>query len=390
MTPKPGIDVLLNSNPNWKQQRIGFVTNHAAKTKEGIPSRHALLQHQFNIVKLFSPEHGLDVTGADGVWIDDGNDTLTGLPIISLYGKKLQPDAHDLKNIDLMLFDIPDVGARFYTYLWTLSYILEAAGSFQIPLIIADRPNPVSGKFDLVEGPMLDISCASFIGRWPMPIRHSCTLGELAQYFNKALQIKAPLIVIPVEGYERNCFQPDWGNAFEPTSPAIQSFEAALCYCGTVFLEATNISEGRGTPYSFFAAGAPWMNATAVAFNFNQIALPTVEAVTIQFITYTGKYTGETCNGIVLKIQDREKFHPVLMGLLLIKVIKDLHPDDFAWQGYVTNVNPNGKNHLDKLLGFPDSKALFETNMEKFIKQISKKLNVNISWQTTMKPYLLY
>ncbi|RTL56650.1 MAG: DUF1343 domain-containing protein [Sphingobacteriales bacterium] len=390
MATESGIDVLVRAIPAWKHKRIGFVTNHAAQTKEGIPSRKALLQKQFNIVKLFSPEHGLDVKGADGVLIDNGKDALTGLPIISLYGAKLKPDVADLEDIDLLLFDIPDVGARFYTYLWTLSYVLEAAGDSQKPLIIADRPNPVSGRFDLAEGPMLQTACASFIGRWAMPVRHSCTLGELAQYFNKVLQLNAPLTIVPCKYYDRNSFQPDWETAFVPTSPAIRCFEAALCYTGTAFLEATNISEGRGTPYSFYAAGAPWMNATLVASTINQLLFDNVSAATTCFIPETGKYMGQTCNGIVLKIHHPEKFRPVYTGLILIKLIHDLHPNHFAWQGYVTHVNPTGVNHLDKLLGIPSSENLFESDMESYLQHLHALLNISESWQQTMLPHLLY
>lgn len=390
MILQAGIDVLLSNHYQWKTQRIGLVTNNAAKTITGISSRQALIENNFNIVKLFSPEHGLAVTGADGTFIHDGYDALTGLPIISLYGKKLQPDAEDLQDIELFLFDIPDVGARFYTYLWTLSYILEAAAKWQIPIIITDRPNPISGKLDLAEGPILQHSCASFIGRWAMPIRHSCTLGELAQYFNSNLQINAPLTVIPIKNYDRNTYQTDWGLAFEPTSPAIQNFEAALCYAGTALLEATNISEGRGTPYSFFAAGAPWMQSEKIAMLMNKLFANILQMVPTQFTPSSSKYAGEICNGIELKIFNREKFHPVFMGLVLIKIVKDLHAQQFKWQHYVTHVNPDGSHHLDKLLGIPNSENLFEKNLDAFIDYINPILQIHEQWEETILPFLLY
>jgi len=144
-----------------------------------------LLDAGFNIVKLFSPEHGLDVKGVDGATIKDGVDALTRLPVISLYNEKLQPDENDLKDIDMVLFDIPDIGCRCYTYLWTMTYVLEACAAYNKKFIVLDRPNPVSGSLRFAEGPMLDEAhCSSFIGRWNIPLRHSCTLGELALYFN--------------------------------------------------------------------------------------------------------------------------------------------------------------------------------------------------------------
>jgi len=389
-TPIAGIDVLLADPPFWHKHKIALITNHAAKNKDGIPGRQALLQHQFNIQLLFSPEHGLHVKGADGAFIDDGIDPLTQLPIISLYGKKLQPSADDLKEIDYLLFDIPDVGARFYTYLWTLSYVLEASAAYQIPLIVADRPNPISGNISLSEGPMLYSDCASFIGRWPMPIRHSCTLGELANYFNQKLNLNAPLSVIKIVNYQRNSFQTDWGIPFIPTSPAIQTFESALCYGGLALLEATNISEGRSTPYAFTIAGAPWMDANATSNTFKQLSPNYVRTNTIDFTPTQGKFAYQQCHGVQLEIIDKEKYQPAFIGLLLIKIIKDLHPAHFAWENYVTNVNPSGVEHLDKLLGIKNAESLFDLPLTNFITEINTLLNVEKAWQQAIQPYLLY
>ena len=187
-----GIDELLAANPPWKNDCIGMVTNEAATTHDLRASRKALLHAGFNVVKLFSPEHGLDVQGADGHFMQDGTDKLTGLPVVSLYSEKLAPSADDLAGIDVLLFDIPDAGSRFYTYLWTMTHVMEACAAHQKRLIILDRPNPISGNFDLAEGPILDEEPASFIGRWASPIRHSCTLGELARYIEVSKKINLP------------------------------------------------------------------------------------------------------------------------------------------------------------------------------------------------------
>ena len=158
-----GIDHLLQLNPSWKQSRIGMITNEAARTRDGIASRKALLENGFHITMLFSPEHGLDVQGADGHAMTDGTDILTSLPVISLYGERLAPEAAHLDKIDILLFDVPDVGSRFYTYLWTLTHVMEAAAKFQKTLIILDRPNPISGILELAEGPFLDEVNSSFM-----------------------------------------------------------------------------------------------------------------------------------------------------------------------------------------------------------------------------------
>ncbi len=389
MTIRFGIDRLLSSEVPWKTSSIGLVTNHAATTYDLVPARKALQSQQFNLAKLFSPEHGLDVQGADGHEMKDGKDLLTGLPIISLYSHKLAPSADDFADIDILLFDIPDIGSRFYTYLWTLTYVMEACAAFHKKLVILDRPNPVSGNFDLAEGPVLDELQASFIGRWAIPVRHSCTLGELARYFNVVKHIHCDLSVIACEGWNRNDFQPDWGMRFVPTSPAIQSFESMLLYPGMCLLEATNISEGRGTDEAFCIAGAPWIKGSGLAGIFHDMGLDEITAEPINFIPEHSKYSGQHCGGIKLSPKEPDYFQPVFFGLLLIKLIKEMYPAHFEWAPYPTLVNPTGKQHLDKLLGIANSEELFDLPLPKFIAVITK-LTRCVEWKEAMSEYSLY
>lgn len=386
-----GIDRLLASPPAWQQQRIGLVTNHAATTNDLIPSRVALLKRGFNITRLFSPEHGLDVKGADGHEMKDGTDTLTGLPVTSLYSNKLAPSPEDLAAVDLLVFDIPDAGSRFYTYLWTLTHVMEACAAAGKKLVLLDRPNPISGKMDLAEGPMLEESQSSFIGRWPMPIRHSCTMGELALYFNAVRNTRCTVEVIPCEGWTREQFQPDWGMGFVPTSPAIQSFESMLLYPGLCMLEATNISEGRGTEFSFRAAAAPWINGEQVASILNEMGLDEVNATPIHFTNQdaNAKFVNEKCRGVQIEIREPNYFQAVSFGLILIRLIKQLYPSHFAWKPYPTLVNPTGKQHLDKLLGIPGSEALFELPLPKFMAEITRITQCR-EWGKEVEPFLLY
>ena len=370
---------------------MGLITNHAATTFDITPSREALLQQQFNLIKLFSPEHGLDVKGADGHEMKDGTDVLTGLPVISLYSTKLAPSKEDLADIDIVLFDIPDVGSRFYTYLWTMTYVMEACAQNKKKFVLLDRPNPISGNTELCEGPILDESQASFIGRWGIPIRHSCTLGELAAYFNAVKNIGCDLEVIRCTEWDRNSFQPDWGIRFIPTSPAIQSFESMLLYPGLCLLEATNISEGRGTDRSFFAAGAPWIKGGAIARILNEMGLDDVDVTPITFTPTdkNSKYFDQLCGGIEFEVREPGYFQSVSYGLILIRLIKQIHPQHFAWKPYPTLVNPTGKQHLDKLLGIANSEALFELPLPKFIAEITKLTQCR-SWKQEMENYLLY
>jgi uncharacterized protein YbbC (DUF1343 family) len=368
-----GIDTLLQQNPSWKSDRIGFITNNAATTNQLIPSRQALINAQFNIVKLFSPEHGLDVQGADGVKMNDGIDALTQLPIISLYGEKLKPNEVDLQDIDLLLFDI-----------------LEAATKYNKPLIILDRPNPLSGTLAAAEGPLLDEeNCSSFIGRSSMPLKHSCTLGELALYFNQTKNIHAKLEIIACKGWERSMTANNWGVDFVPTSPAIKTFTAAALYLGLGLLEATNISEGRGTNLSFEIAGTPWMDGEKVANVFNSLGLDNINLKPIKFTPTQSKYTNQLCHGVQFIITHFPSYSSVFTSLLFIKLVKDLYPNQFAWQPYPTNVNPTGKQHLDKLLGIKKSEQLFDAPMQNFLQKMQQLTKVG-EWEAMMKPYLLY
>jgi uncharacterized protein YbbC (DUF1343 family) len=382
-----GIDVLLKQNPEWKNKNIGLVTNHAGTTNQLQPSRQALLEKGFNIIRLFSPEHGLDTMGADGAKMYDGIDPLTQLPVISLYGDKLIANKEDLADIDILLFDIPDIGCRFYTYLWTLSYVLEACGKFNKPLIIADRPNPISGDLSKAAGPMLEEStCSSFIGRWNIPLRHSSTLGELALYFNKIKEINVAIEVIQCQNWQRNSYQPDWGISFIPTSPAMRSFQSSLLYPGFGLLEATNISEGRGTEMPFAIIGAPWLDNNLL---IDKLFNAKLEILPLSFVPIESKYAGEECKGLRFYVKEIKDFDAVNHGLKLIKLIKDQHPDHFEWKPYPTNVNPSGKNHLDLLLGIGDSETLFELPLKDFEEQI-KSLTLAKNWNDSMRPFMLY
>jgi uncharacterized protein YbbC (DUF1343 family) len=383
-----GVDIILNSNPDWKLKRIGLLTNDAAKTNVGLSSRLALINAGFNIVKLFSPEHGINATGADGAKMEDGIDPITGLTIISLYGEKYMPNAADVAEIDILLFDIPDAGTRFYTYLWSMTYWIEAAAKFNKQVIVLDRPNPLGGNISLCEGPMLDDRISSFIGRFNIPIKHQCTLGELAQYFNTTLHWKAKLSVIQCEGLKRNAQFYDWNLAWVNPSPALQNMEAAVLYPGLCFFEATNVSVGRGTPYSFEWIGASWFNLPAMTMVWQNILREDFKIETLKLPLMSNEVSCET-KGIRIKVIDPYHFDAVLNGLLMLKLVKDLHPQDFKWMPYPTHANPSGENHLSLLLGIPQSEKLFDLPLQNWLQQMGKLLRVD-EWRTMIAPYLLY
>jgi uncharacterized protein YbbC (DUF1343 family) len=383
-----GIDVVLKNEPDWKLDRIAMLTNDAARTNKGVISRLALKNAGFNLIKIFSPEHGINTIGEDGAYMKDGLDEITGLPVISLYGEKYMPTADDLKNIDIMIFDVPDAGTRFYTYLWSMTYWIEAAAKYNKQVIILDRPNPLSGNQTFIEGPMLDETISSFIGRYNIPVKHQCTLGELALYFNATQFWNANISVITCEGWKREYIFYDWIMRWVNPSPALQNFEATLLYPGLCFFEATNVSVGRGTPYSFEWIGAEWMNIPAMVLVGQNILREDLKIENLLLpITIDGN-TKET-KGIRIKIIEPNYYAAVHNGLLLLKLVKDIHPNEFKWMPYPTTANPTGKNHLSLLLGVPNAEAIFDLPLQQWLQKINALLKVD-GWRKDIEPYLLY
>jgi uncharacterized protein YbbC (DUF1343 family) len=383
MQPVPGIDVFLRQYSDYRQARMAMVTNNAALSLSGIPSRLALLQAGYRIVHLFGPEHGIQITGADGEVQADGIDLLTRLPVTSLYARNLQPSAEDLSAADLVLFDIPDVGSRFYTYLWTLTLVMEACAAQGKPLVVLDRPNPIGGSLWQSEGPMLnEASCSSFIGRWSIPIRHSCTLGELALYFRQTRLPGLELKVIPCRGWNREeswLRHPQW---FVPTSPAIVNIETACIYPGTAFWEGLNLHDGRGTPWPFRWFGAPWIDDQFYQAVKGQ-GWPGLSVEPCSFTPVSGKYQHQLCRGGLLHITDESRFRPVATGIALIQLLAALYPHHLEAAPYPTFANPSGNRHLDLLLGIPGAFARI-TSGENI------KTDCREQWQQSVASSLLY
>ena len=387
---KAGIDIVLATPPSWRKKRIGLVTNDAALTCRQISSRKALQESGFNLIKIFSPEHGLTAMGADGAPMQDQLDPLTLLPVISLYGDKLAPAAEDLSDLDLLLFDIPDAGSRFYTYLWTLTYCLEVCALTQTKLLVLDRPNPLSGLLSLATGPFLDEEkCASFIGRWSIPVRHSCTLGELATFFNAEKRIGCELEVICCENWYRHYFFTDTEWRFTPPSPALQRFENMLFYPGTCLLEAANLHEGRGTTNAFSLAAAPWLTPESLRHKLLLYGEAGVSFSETTFVSTTTRYFNERCNGLCFSVSEARSFNPLHFGLLLVKSIKDLFPS-FDWDVYPTAVNPSGQQHLDRLIGRSNAHEWFELPIAEFQHLITRECATAERWSEKVSRFLMY
>ncbi|HEX6927452.1 MAG TPA: DUF1343 domain-containing protein [Longimicrobiaceae bacterium] len=327
-----GLEVLLSDPPeSLLGKRIGLITNHTGIDREGVSGIDRLVASPLKIVALFTPEHGLRGTAAPGEQVASGTDSRTGLPVHSLYGDTRKPTAGMLADVDVLVFDIQDVGARQYTYISTMALGMQAAAEKGIPFVVLDRPNPIGGE--IVEGGLLDPGFASFVGMYPIPSRHGMTVGELARLFNARFEIGADLAVVRMEGWTRATWFDETGLPWVNPSPNIRRLEAAAHYPGTVYLEGTNLSEGRGTDLPFEQTGAPWLDAASVAEAMNALGLSGVrfEAVRIQVDSTAGKYPGESLPGVRLVMTDRATYRPIETVLRLIDLIRRTHPEEFKW-----------------------------------------------------------
>jgi uncharacterized protein YbbC (DUF1343 family) len=322
-----GIDVLRRQNfAPLAGKRVGLVTNHTGLAVDGASTIDLLFKSGVcKLVALFSPEHG--IRGMMDEKVTSAVDEATGLPIHSLYGATLRPTPEMLRDLDALVFDIQDVGARFYTYSTTMAYCLEEAARAKIPFYILDRPNPIGGLS--VEGPMLDADKTSFVGYMPLPVRHGMTLGELARYVNAEKKLGADLHVIAIEGWRRSFYFNDTGLLWVNPSPNMRSLVEAIFYPGICLLEATNVSVGRGTDTPFEVIGAPWIEPRALAAELKAAQAPGVDFVPIYFTPTTSTNRGQKCGGVNLILADRDKFRSVLTGLTLISVLYKLYPKNF-------------------------------------------------------------
>jgi len=262
---------------------------------------------------------------------------------------------------------------------------MEACAEYNLPLIILDRPNPLGGNILLAEGPMLDeISCSSFIGRWNIPIRHSCTYGELAKYFSVIKNINLDLTIIKNKNWDRSKLAEEGNWKFIPTSPAIKDSETVLLYPGMGLMEGINVNEGRGTETPFKIFGAPWLDAELLLNEFNAKKLPSIKAQTCSYIPMDSIYKNEICKGFQLNITNPGSFRPVLTGLELLSLIINLFPDKCEERLYKTLANPSGENHLDKLTGVLNS--FNKIRNRDFIEQHY----TSVRWDEIIRPYLLY
>jgi len=342
----PGIDVLSAQNYGILQnKRVGLITNHTGRTASGVSTIDILFRAKgVQLVALFSPEHG--IRGESDDKVSSGVDGTTGLPIHSLYGKSCRPTAGMLRGIEVLVFDIQDIGTRFYTYIGTLSLAMRAAREAGIPFVVLDRPNPLGGE--QVQGaipttilPERTNGCGAITSIHPIPTRHGMTVGELARLFNSEFGIGCQLTVIPLQGWQRSMYFDQTGLAWINPSPNMKSLDAAILYPGPGTLETTSLSVGRGTARAFLAYGAPWVDAAAVIKNLSVRKIPGLQFEACSFVPTTPgfSYKGRTCYGVCVTALDRELLDPVQAGLQMLQAFHDVHPGRFrAYGGFATEV----------------------------------------------------
>ena len=374
---RPGIDVLVAGDMMaLRGRRVGLITNHTGKTRSGESTIDVLHRDErIRLVSLFAPEHGIRGAVEGGVTINASRDTKTGLPIHSLYGATQKPTAAMLRDVDVLVFDIQDIGARYYTYPWTMALAMQAAADNDKRFVVLDRPNPIGG--DAVQGNVNDTT--SFVGMFPFAMRHGMTVGEIARYVNQEFNINADLIVIPVEGWTRSMWYEETHIPWTPPSPNMPSIESATHYPGLCIFEGTNVSVGRGTPTAFQVLGAPWLNARELIKRLNTYKFP---GVRFEFTTFSplkpgdNKYADQVVTGVRFIATNRQTYDPTKAAVAALVEIRALHPNEFRWTGTfqrlygrrgARDVIERGATYPELIGGWNAQLAAFKSRREKYL-----------------------
>jgi uncharacterized protein YbbC (DUF1343 family) len=327
----PGLARFLARPGRFAGKRLGLVTHPAAVTGRLEHAAVAMARRRgLRLVALFGPEHGITADAQDLVEVPDGSDPLTGLPVRSLYGPRRVPTPAMLADLDALVLDLQDVGARYYTYVYTMLHCLEACARDGRALVVLDRPNPLGGV--ALEGNLLEPEFRSFVGLHPLPVRHGMTIGELARLFRAERALEVDLTVVPMRGWRREMHFEDTGLPWVPPSPNMPTPDTAFVYPGGCLVEGTNLSEGRGTTRPFEVVGAPWLDGGRLAYDLARERLPGVAFRPLAFTPTFHKHAGERCGGVQVHVTDRRRFPAYLAYLLLLHHARRQDPGRFAWR----------------------------------------------------------
>lgn len=386
---KLGLEKILDERVNLlKGLRVGLVCNPASVNHRFQHAADLFFENDnINLTTLFGPQHGIRGDVQDNM-IETSHiiDSRTEIPIYSLYSETREPTEEMLSGLDALVFDLQDVGCRVYTFIYTMANCMRACAKYGKKMFVLDRPNPINGVD--VEGNLLEIGHESFVGMYPIPMRHGMTVGELAQLFNSDFELHCDLEIITMENWNREDFYDETDAPWVMPSPNMPTVDTAVVFPATVYFEGTKVSEGRGTTKPFEIIGASYINALEYADALTSLKLPGVIFRSINFLPTFQKFAGENCSGVFLHIVDRKIFEPVITGLAMIKTIFDLYSSDFEWKNppyeYIFDRNP-----FDVIAG--------TTKIREFFEEGKEILAIKSSWQGEIKrfckdreKYLLY
>jgi uncharacterized protein YbbC (DUF1343 family) len=383
-----GLEKLLQGGNSFRGARLGLVCNQASVDHNFQHAADLLHQHsELDLRALFGPQHGIRGDVQDNmIETEHGIDRKTGLPVHSLYSETREPTEAMLRDIDVVVFDMQDVGCRIYTFVYTLANCMRAAKKWGKRVVVCDRPNPISGA--VISGNVLEPEYASFVGQFPIPTRHGMTVAELARMFKDHFNIGCELEVLSMDGWRREYWHDETDAPWVMPSPNMPTLSSATVFPGTVHFEGTQLSEGRGTTRPFELIGAPYIDPDAYAANLNALGFPGVFFRSCGFQPTFQKHAGESCGGVQIHVKDRKSFEPVITGLAMVKLAYDMYPDQFRWKDppyeYVYDQNP-----FDVISGTNKIREAIEQGSQLQEIETSWKVGLAEFW-TLREGYLMY
>jgi len=383
-----GLEKLLQGGTSFRGARLGLVCNQASVDHNYQHAADLLHQHpELDLRALFGPQHGIRGDVQDNmIETEHGIDRKTGLPVHSLYSETREPTEAMLRDIDVVVFDMQDVGCRIYTFVYTLANCMRAAKKWGKRVVVCDRPNPISGA--VISGNVLEPEYASFVGQFPIPTRHGMTVAELARMFKDHFNIGCELEVVSMDVWRREYWHDETDAPWVMPSPNMPTLNSATVFPGTVHFEGTQLSEGRGTTRPFELIGAPYIDPDAYAANLNALGFPGVFFRSCGFQPTFQKHSGVSCGGVQIHVKDRKSFEPVITGVALVKLAYDMYPDQFRWKDppyeYVYDQNP-----FDVISGTNKIREAIEQGSQ--LQEIEASWKVGLAeFRTLREGYLMY
>ncbi|WP_407271568.1 exo-beta-N-acetylmuramidase NamZ domain-containing protein [Radiobacillus sp. PE A8.2] len=380
---KLGLDVFLEKEfHSFKGKRIGLVTNMTGVNERLIPTIDLFFEHpDIQLTALYGPEHGIRGDAREGEQVESSVDSYTKLPVYSLYGKSKKPSKEMLDPVDVVVFDLQDIGSRYYTFIYTMAYVMKACEEYGKHFVVLDRPNPVSGLN--TEGNLVEEDLRSFVGLLPIPNRHGMTIGELALLYKHEFDYDCELTVVPMQGWKRHMYFDETSLFWVPPSPNTTTIDMCALYPGTCLVEGTNLSEGRGTTKPFEQIGAPYINGNKLAKTINDKKISGIIARPTSFVPTYQKHKDEICSGIQLHVVDRKKLNALEVGVQVLETIAQIYPEDFSFIQHT-----NGKYFFDLLAGTKSLRSKIKNGTSSgFLDEIQKPL---AEFNKRKEPYHLY